>query len=311
MGIFKPKIVLPVGMDLQGEKIGYILAHEFCHIKRLDALWKLLAVGAVCIHWFNPLVWIAFVLAGRDLEISCDAWVVRKFGEHAKKTYAYALIEVVEYQNEFTPFYSNFAQHAIKERVESLMKVKKATRLGIGVATVLVGILILNAFASSATVTDEDEMIVGGSAEIESENDLNDNYFDIEAIYKELIDVNTGDMTFRVGDITLGERNDFILPEDYFGIEEVSILLANEIYERLGISVDNTIFDIYVEPFYERLIWSGWILNPEHLIDLGEAHTQHILLHFSIFADTGELRFINHHKDGKWTIYDGDWIVME
>jgi len=149
VGVLKPKIILPDGMDLQDKSIlGYVLAHEFYHIKRLDALWKALAVGIVCLHWFNPLVWIAFVLANRDLEISCDAWVVKKFGIHTKKMYAYVLISMAEYQSKFTPLYSSFARHAAEERIESIMKTKKTTVIGAVGAFVIIGLLAFNAFAA-------------------------------------------------------------------------------------------------------------------------------------------------------------------
>ena len=152
LGILKPKIIIPAAMDIQNStNFHYMLAHEFYHIKRVDALWKLLAVIVVCIHWFNPIVWIAFVLANRDLEISCDAWVMKKFKENTKKAYAYALISMAEYQSKVTPLYNHFARQAIKERIETNMKTKKkTTMLGIIAAFTSVSLLAFTAFASSA-----------------------------------------------------------------------------------------------------------------------------------------------------------------
>ena len=70
LGLFRPKIYLPSALP-EGER-GYILLHERHHIRRLDHAVKLLAFLALCIHWFNPLVWLMFVLLGRDMEMSCD-----------------------------------------------------------------------------------------------------------------------------------------------------------------------------------------------------------------------------------------------
>jgi len=282
IGIFKPKIVLPAGMDFQDKsKLQYILAHEFCHIKRLDALWKLLAVGVACLHWFNPLIWIAFVLANRDLEISCDAWVVKKFGKHTKKTYAYALISMVEYQNKFTPFYSNFARHAIKERLESIMNGKKATCFSVGIAILFICVLTVNAFAMPIT-------------EAETETGT-------------IIEVSIEGMTFKVGDISLGER-DFLMigydpfPEESLSAEEASTLLAHAIYEDFDISVDGAIFDIFPRIIYlddrdesMRMAWSGFIRS-DHLIDNG--NMRDALFNFDICVTTGEILTILHNYDG-------------
>jgi|GEM_PF-2725459 len=149
-GIFNPVIILPAAMNLQDKvDLDYVLAHEFYHIKRFDTLWKLLAVTAVCLHWFNPFVWVAFLLANRDLEISCDAWVIKRFGENTKKTYSHVLISMAEYQNELSPLYNSFARHAVKERIESIMKIKKTTLFGALTATLIIGSLTFSAFAMS------------------------------------------------------------------------------------------------------------------------------------------------------------------
>ena len=79
MGLFKPRIYLPSGLG-EGER-DYILRHERTHIKRLDHLWKLLAFLALALHWFNPLVWLAFHLMSRDMEMSCDEKVLSQLGE--------------------------------------------------------------------------------------------------------------------------------------------------------------------------------------------------------------------------------------
>ena len=78
MGLFRPKIYLP--STLTETERGYILRHEQYHLRRRDHLVKFLSFLALCIHWFNPLVWAAFVLSGKDMEMSCDEAVVRELG---------------------------------------------------------------------------------------------------------------------------------------------------------------------------------------------------------------------------------------
>ena len=314
IGIFNPKIILPKGMDSQDEsQLAYVLAHEFHHIKRFDALWKLLAVGVACLHWFNPLVWVAFILVNRDLEITCDAWVVKKFGKHAKKKYAYALISMVEYQNEFTPFHSPFARHAIQERLESLVKTKKITRLSIGLASVLVGLLTFHAFSGAVVAHDETaygEFLTELEPEVEMVDNVED-HWDSAAIYASLIPVRNGDVTFKMGDFDLNgtSREQFFFEgqeawlakiresNEYLSAEEAALIVADKFYERFDVSVDDTLFDIFLSPYdlnrgeeNNRVMWSGFIVMPDYLID--RDWSSQILSHFNIFADTGEINFI-------------------
>jgi len=150
VGLLKPRIILPKSMDLRNEQlVRHVLMHELCHIKRLDALWKLLIALALCIHWFNPLVWIMFVLANRDLELTCDEKVVRHFGADTKEAYASSLIRMAEQRGKFASLYSGFSKHAVTERVESIMKMKKASFVAIAVAVAAAAALVVVALASS------------------------------------------------------------------------------------------------------------------------------------------------------------------
>ncbi|MCL2560175.1 MAG: M56 family metallopeptidase [Turicibacter sp.] len=150
-GILRPRIYLPKHMDLADTvQLAYILSHEFYHIKRFDALWKLVATVALCLHWFNPLVWGMCVLANRDLEITCDAWVVKKYGLISKKSYAFALIGMAQKKKALMPFASGFARHAAEERVRSIMKVGRVPFVGVCVAILVVPMLTFVAFATPA-----------------------------------------------------------------------------------------------------------------------------------------------------------------
>lgn len=148
-GIFRPVILLPQKTDWEDEtKLRYILTHELVHIRRYDTLTKLLLTAAVCTHWFNPFVWIMYVLANRDIELSCDETVVRTFGESIKSAYALTLIGLEEKKSHFTPFANNFSKNAIEERIVMIMKLKK-TSLFIVMAAVLLVAGIITTFATS------------------------------------------------------------------------------------------------------------------------------------------------------------------
>ena len=141
VGILRPRILLPKGMQLDDpQTLGYVLTHEYFHIRRFDMLWKLLMLCAVCIHWFNPLAWVMLALGNRDLELSCDELVLRHFGGSAdeKKAYAYALIGMAETRGKLSPMGSYFSRNAAKERIVSIMKYKKASVWAVIAAVVLV-----------------------------------------------------------------------------------------------------------------------------------------------------------------------------
>lgn len=94
-GVLRPVILMPKKTDWTDETaLRYVLEHEFVHIQRFDVLSKLLLIAAVCVHWFNPLVWVMYVLANRDLELSCDETVLRRFGGDVRAAYARVLIRM-------------------------------------------------------------------------------------------------------------------------------------------------------------------------------------------------------------------------
>lgn len=94
-GVLRPVILVPKKTDWTDETaLRYVLEHEFVHIQRFDVLSKLLLIAAVCVHQFNLLVWVMYVLANRDLELSCDETVLRRFGGDVRAAYARVLIRM-------------------------------------------------------------------------------------------------------------------------------------------------------------------------------------------------------------------------
>jgi len=149
-GILKPKILFPKNTEWQNEvSLRYILAHEFVHIKRFDALLKWILAASLCSHWFNPLVWIMYILANRDIEISCDETVIWAFGEKMKSVYALILIELEEKKISFLPLVNSFSKNSIEERINAIMNMKKISPAGIIKSLILV-IVVTTAFATSA-----------------------------------------------------------------------------------------------------------------------------------------------------------------
>lgn len=154
-GILRPVILMPKTTDWNDEKtLQYVLAHEFVHIRRFDTITKLILLIALCVHWFNPFVWVMYVLANRDIELSCDETVLRVFGENTKASYARTLIGMEEIKSGITPLCNNFSKNALEERMTAIMKTKKSTVLSIALAVLIVA-GTATAFATSAKVEDD------------------------------------------------------------------------------------------------------------------------------------------------------------
>ena len=156
-GVLKPVLLMPKKTDWENrQQLEYVLLHEYTHICHFDMVTKLITVLAVCIHWFNPFVWVMYILFNRDMELSCDESVVRKFGENAKSVYAMTLITMEEKKSGLTPVYNSFSRNAIEERITAIMKTKRVT-IGILVISVLVVVAIIVMFATSAKVSGIEE----------------------------------------------------------------------------------------------------------------------------------------------------------
>lgn len=123
MGIFSPKIYLPSDVPMNERK--YIIAHERHHIRRCDHIIKLLAYFALCIHWFNPLVWVAFILAGKDMEMSCDEAVIRKMGSQIRADYSASLLRLATHKKIIAGMPLAFGEGDTKGRVMNMAKWKK------------------------------------------------------------------------------------------------------------------------------------------------------------------------------------------
>ncbi len=160
-GILRPVILLPKTTDWTDEmRLRYILTHEFTHIRRFDTLTKLALAAAFCVHWFNPLVWAMYILANRDIELSCDETVIRTLGETIKSAYALTLIELEEKKSRLTPLVNNFSKNATEERIVSIMKIRKFSLPIIVVAVLLVAGITIGFATSNIKAGDEPNAVI-------------------------------------------------------------------------------------------------------------------------------------------------------
>lgn len=123
-GFFSPKIYLPSGLD--STDCSYITAHEKAHIRRFDHIVKLVALTALCLHWFNPLMWLAYRLMVLDMELSCDELAISSFDKDIRKGYANALLNMSARQNGISlGGILAFGENSTKERINGALSAKK------------------------------------------------------------------------------------------------------------------------------------------------------------------------------------------
>lgn len=153
-GILHPVILLPKRLVQEDcQELEYVLQHEYVHIRHHDAALKLAMAAALCIHWFNPLVWVMCGLLNLDIELACDEGVLRHFGGQSRTGYAMALIGMEERKRSLLPLYNGFSKNATEERIVMIMKYKKITCMA-GAAALLLILGITLAFATSPRKTE-------------------------------------------------------------------------------------------------------------------------------------------------------------
>ncbi len=122
-GVLIPRIYLPD--DLAEPARTAVLQHERAHLRHGDHLWKMLGFLVLTVHWFNPLVWLAYVLLARDIELACDERVIRKMDCDAKKSYSNALLDCSLPKRMIPACPLAFGEVAVKTRIESVLNYRK------------------------------------------------------------------------------------------------------------------------------------------------------------------------------------------
>lgn len=199
MGLLRPKIYLPSALG-EGEQ-EYIILHEQQHIKRFDHITKALAFLALCVHWFNPLVWLAFVLSGKDMEMSCDEAVIKRMGENIRADYSSSLLSLATGRRIVAGTPLAFGEGDTKERIRNLAKYKKPAALVVIIA-VVVSIALAVCFMS------------------DPKKNGKDGYFDgvdmIDELYFDMNEITSDAFAYTVYDGTDTADNYFEAKKEYF-----------------------------------------------------------------------------------------------
>lgn len=182
LGIIKPRIYLP--SSIQPDDKAFVLSHENAHIKRLDHIWKPLGFLLLSIYWFNPILWVAYILLCRDIELACDEHVIKKMGIEDKKLYSTALLSLSVTRRSIAACPVAFGEVGVKGRVKSILNYKKP-----GFWLALVAVITCIAVSVTFLTNPRGFKIY----------DIND-AGDYSKIFKNVteIDIKTGDVTFSI-----------------------------------------------------------------------------------------------------------------
>lgn len=161
-GLIRPRIYLPEVLGKTEQE--YILLHERIHIRRGDHIFRLLAWLALCLHWFNPLVWLAFSLSGRDMEVSCDEAVLQKLGSGVKKEYSASLLNLAAGERIVKGIPLTFGESDTGSRIKHVLRYKKPKRLLAGAAVLLCVVL------AAALLSNPGQKTVEKTEEVETED---------------------------------------------------------------------------------------------------------------------------------------------
>ena len=166
LGIFFPKIYLPAYLTAQEHK--FILLHEQIHIKRRDNIVKAFAYFILCLHWFNPAVWLGFLLMSMDMEMSCDECVLKEFGNEIKKGYSMTLLSLATERHTIGGSLLAFGDGNTDARIKNIVSLKKQSPLVLSIVMMLaftlsmgLGVNRVSADIESTTLTQYEAFVFG------------------------------------------------------------------------------------------------------------------------------------------------------
>ena len=236
LGIIRPKIYLPYHMD--SREMGHVIAHEQTHICRRDHWWKPLSFLLLTIHWFNPLMWLSYVLLCRDIELACDEKVIGEMGNEQRADYTQALVTCSVGRRVIAACPLAFGEIGVKERVKSVMNYKKPA-FWIVLASVIVCAVIAVCFLTNP---------IGFQFDVSANTIVSANHFDMrnadDPVAIEMTPAQIGELNSRLAGVKNCKRSD-----KYAGLTpgyQISAQMQDGSYIRIsGYSLsDNTMVDI-------------------------------------------------------------------
>lgn len=283
LGIIKPKVYLPYNMD--GQDLSHVVAHEQAHIRRRDHWWKPLGFLLLTIHWFNPLMWLAYVLLCRDIELACDEKVIKELGNEQRADYTQALVACSVNRRMIAACPLAFGEVGVKERVKSVMNYKKPA-FWVVVLAVIACIVVAVCFLTNPMGFQFDEA---------THTIVSANHFDMrntgEAVAVEMNSAQISELSSRLAGVKNTKKSG-----EYGGFTpgyQISALLEDGTYIRIsGYSLsDNDMVDIE---------WNGerYLVSDEEFQD-----------YLSRICAGGDVSSADNAVAGKTYLYEGEGIM--
>ena len=217
MGLIYPKIYLPSMLADREQK--YIILHEQHHIRRGDHIIKVLAFFALCFHWFNPLVWMAFILASKDMEMSCDEAVMKKLGEDIRTDYSASLLSLATGRYMISGAPLAFGEGDTRSRIKNILSWKKP-KIWITIVAAVIFVVVVSACAGNPPV-----QVSGQDVSDDVEKTVSDNAE--EAISDDVRESVSDDMEETISAETMILVGDWILDGVYLENANSSLLLRS------------------------------------------------------------------------------------
>lgn len=258
-GLIKPKIYLPYG--IKDEERYYILLHEEIHIKRKDHIIKVLSFLILSIHWFNPFVWISFILMSKDMELSCDERVLKEVKEDIKKPYATTLLSLSSNRFVLNGSPLAFGEGNVKERIKNVLNYKRPRFWVMMLTVILVGGLAIGLMANPKS-NESFENPTQSNTNIDANMDNNPNGLE-DKVPEEIIDLDKIDneikevsMTIKEGTLSTSKATIIFTNKtekevvfgEYFHLEKK----IDEEWKELPTIIENYGFDDIAYPLNEK-----------------------------------------------------------
>jgi len=256
-GLIKPRIILPleIAEGCAESELEYIITHELVHIKRFDYIFKPVSVLALCLHWFNPVIWFSFILSQKDMEMACDEKVLSVFDTDIRSEYASSLIKLAVKKNIIlNGGLLAFGESSIKSRIKGVMRFKKSG-LFIGIASTIILIVIGTILLTNGQNNADDSI----GKNIESENNGGaDNRFGIYLVK----DLKTRSAIEKNLDELVLESDPIITEKDMeqYNWSYHSFKLGKEVFDRIpNVPTDGLPFVVVAdgERIYLGAFWTS------------------------------------------------------
>ena len=276
LGIINPKIYLPFNMN--EKSVGHVVAHETAHIRRKDHIWKPIGFLLLTVHWFNPLMWLGYILLCRDIELACDEKVIKELNHDARADYSEALLSCSVNRRMIAACPIAFGEVGVKDRVKSVLNYKKPAFwiIIIGIAAC---VAVAVCFLTNPPVNDKESFI----------NPHSDIYTDYEGVYITVKSIDTNSGGHKVFNIVWHNKTEkqVIYGESY----SIEYLDGEE-----WINIVPTHPDPDIDLFFHDI---GYILSPRstahksystQFFDISKDGTYRLVMPFSVYEENGSTR---------------------